>query len=341
MPKLKRQYSIAAIVIAGIALLIFGLNYLKGMDLLRRGHTYFAVYDDVSGINDATAVLFNGYKVGQVVGTNMLSDGTGRIAVAMQISEPRLKLTKDTRAELYNADLFNRAVRITLGTGAPAVPGDTLPGGAGLSLTESVSSQIDPLKRKAEAILASADSVLSAVQLILNDKARGDIDASFVNLRATMENINSTTRRLDAMLARESERVGSILNNVDAISKNLAANNQHISNIMANMDSATAALANGRLERMMADLEGTSKELRETMAKLKDGEGTLGKLMSDDSLYTSLNSSAHQLDLLLEDLRLNPHRYLSIFGRKDRLPKLSRSDIERIREAYPPQQNSK
>lgn len=336
MPKLKRQYSIAAIVIAGIALLIFGLNYLKGMDLLRRGHTYFAVYDDVSGINDATAVLFNGYKVGQVVGTNMLSDGTGRIAVAMQISEPRLKLTKNTRAELYNADLFNRAVRITLGTGAPAVPGDTLPGGAGLSLTESVSSQIDPLKRKAEAILASADSVLSAVQLILNDKARGDIDASFTNLRNTLENINATTRKLDELIAKESGHISGILDNVDKVSTNLAANNAHITSILANMDSATAAFAHGRMERMMGDLEATTAELKDLMARMKSGEGTLGKIMSDDSLYHNLNAATHQMDLLLEDLRLNPHRYLSIFGRKDKLPKLSRSDIERIREAYPP-----
>lgn len=336
MPKLKRQYSIAAIVITGIALLIFGLNYLKGMDLLRRGHTYYAVYDDVSGINDATAVLFNGYKVGQVVGTNMLSDGSGRIAVAMQINEPRLKLTKDTRAELYNADLFNRAVRITLGTGAPAVPGDTLPGGAGLSLTESVSSQIDPLKRKAEAILASADSVLSAVQLILNDKARGDIDASFTNLRNTLENINATTRKLDELIAKESGHISGILDNVDKVSTNLAANNAHITNILANMDSATTAFAHGRMERMMGDLETTTAELKDLMARMKSGEGTLGKMMSDDSLYHNLNAATHQMDLLLEDLRLNPHRYLSIFGRKDKLPKLSRSDIERIREAYPP-----
>ena len=127
-----------------------------------------------------------------------------------------------------------------------------------------------------------------------------------------------------------------ILTNADKVGANLAASNQRITNILANMDSATAAFANGRLERMMADLEGTSKELKELMAGLKSGKGTLGKLMVDDSLYNNLNAATHQMDLLLEDVRLNPHRYLSIFGRKDKLPKLSRSDIERIREAYPP-----
>lgn len=338
MPKLNRQYSIALMVIAGILLLIFGLNYLKGLDIFQKNNIYHAVYGDVSGINDATPVLFHGYKVGQVVGTDMLGDGSGRIAVTMQINEDRLKLTKDSRAELFSADLFSRAVRISLGQGAPAEAGDTLLGGAELSLTESVGAQIDPLKRKAEGMLASVDSVLTALQLILNENARGDIDASFTNLRATLENINSTTHHLDQLMARESQRISSILANVDQVTGNLAANNERISSILANMDSATAALANGRLEQMMANIEATSNDLKATMARINEGEGTLGKLMTDDSLYNNLASATREMDLLMEDLRLNPHRYLSIFGRKDRLPKLSKSDIERIRAAYPPEE---
>lgn len=333
---IKRQYSIAILVIAGIALLIFGLNYLKGKDLLQRGHIYYGVYADVSGINDATPVLFHGYKVGQVLNSQMLADGSGRIALTLMIHAKQLRLTKDTKAELYSVDLFSRGVRITLGTGAPATSGDTLLGGAEMSLTESVGSQIDPLKRKVEALFASADSLLNSVQTILNPKARHDIDASFTNLRGTLENINSTTAKLDALIAKESGHVSGILANADKVGANLAANNQRISSILANMDSATAAFAHGRLERMMGELEGTSKELKDLMASLKNGQGTLGKLMADDSLYNNLNAATRQMDLLLEDVRLNPHRYLSIFGRKDKLPKLSRSDIERIREAYPP-----
>ena len=336
MPKIKRQYSIALMALGGIALLIFGLNYLKGLDLLAGRNTYVAVYDDISGVNDATPVLFHGYHVGQVVSSEMMPNGSGRIAVTFQINERGLKLTKDTHADIFSADLFSRAVRITLGAGVPAERGDTLIGGAEMSLTESVGSQIDPLKRKAEAMIAGVDSVLTALQTVLNPNARRDIDASFTNLRSTLENICSTTAKLDGLIAKESLQISSILGNVDQVTANLAANNDHLTHIFANMDSATAALANGRLERMMADMEATSKELKELMAGLKRGEGTLGKLMTDDSLYVNLNAATHQMDLLMEDLRLNPHRYLSIFGRKDKLPKLSNSDIERIRQAYPP-----
>lgn len=335
MLKIKRQYSIALMALGGIALLIFGLNYLKGLDLLAGRNTYVAVYNDISGVNDATPVLFHGFHVGQVVGSEMLADGSGRIAVTFQINERRLKLTKDSHAELYSADLFSRAVRIELGSGAPAQRGDTLIGGAEMSLTESVGAQIDPLKRKAETMLASVDSVLSAMQKVLNKDARGDIDASFTNLRATLENINATTRKLDDLVGKESGRISGILANVDKISGNLASNNARIGNILSNVDSATAAFAHGRMEKMMAELEGTMADLKATMARIKDGQGTLGKLATDDSLYVNLNSASRELDLLLEDLRLNPHRYLSIFGRKDKLPKLSKSDIERIRQTYP------
>ena len=231
--------------IGGIVLLIFGLNFLKGLDLLKGRNVYHAVYTDVSGINDATPVLFNGYKVGQVISTEMLPDGTGRIDVSFQIKENRLKLTKDTRVELFSADLFSRAVRVILGNGPEALRGDTLVGNAELSLTQSVGAQIDPLKRKAEGMLASVDSVLSALQLILNEDARGDIDASFTNLRATMENINSTTHGLDQLIATQTKHINAILCNLDTLSGALVANREHLDNIFTNMDSATAALANG------------------------------------------------------------------------------------------------
>ncbi|MEO8734844.1 MAG: MlaD family protein, partial [Flavobacteriales bacterium] len=277
MPKIKRQYSIALVVLGGIVLLVIGINYLKGIDLFKHHKTYYAVYADVAGIDNSTAVLYHGFKVGQVLGTELMADGSGRIAVTLEIDEPRLRVSKDSKAELFNADFFSRAVRIEMGTSSvEAQSGDTLSGGAELSLGESVTAQIDPLKRKAEGMLASVDSVLSSLQLILNKGARGDIDASFTNLRSTLENINSTTGRLDALIAKETTTVSSILGNVDKLSSNLAAHDEELDHIFTNLDSATAALANGRLERMMANLEATSTELKSTMDKINGGQGSLG-----------------------------------------------------------------
>lgn len=329
-------------VVGGIVLLYFGINYLKGLNLLQRRNVYFAVYADVSGINDASPVLYHGMKVGQVVRTEMLPDGTGRIAVAFQISEPRLVLPKDSRAEIYSSDLFTRAIQIVLGTsGVMSSAGDTLGGGAQLSLTESVNAQIDPLKKKAEGMLASVDSVLTAVQSILNINARKDIDASFNSLRGTMENVQGTTARINDMLDAESASIKGTLENLHKVSATFAAQSDAFTHIVNNADSITAALANGRLTKIMNDLTATSGQLRAIMQQVNEGQGTLGAMVKDDSLYHNLNSSARNLDLLLEDLRVNPNRYFSIFGKKDRLPKLSEADIERIQQAYQKQQGNK
>jgi phospholipid/cholesterol/gamma-HCH transport system substrate-binding protein len=121
--------------------------------------------------------------------------------------------------------------------------------------------------------------------------------------------------------------------NVTKLTSTLAANQERLNNIFANVDSLTATLANGQLERLLKDLSGTSNELKGAMAKINSGQGTLGKLVTEDSLYNNLEAASRELDLLLEDLRLNPNRYFSVFGKKDKLPKLSNSDVERIQQA--------
>ncbi len=326
-------------VIGGIVLLYFGINFLKGLNVLQGRNLYYAVYGDVSGINDASPVLYNGMKVGQVIGTEMLPDGSGRIAVAFQINEKRLTLPKDTKAEIFSSDFFTRSIRIIQGNSTElATKGDTLNGGAQLSLTETVNQQIDPLKRKAEGMLANVDSILTALQQVLNVDARKDIDASFSSLRGTLDNVKNTTQRLDALLAAETMTIHAVLDNLKKVSATLANNSDEIGRIFSNMDSLSASLADGRLDKILANVTATSDQLKATLAGLEEGKGTMGKLMKDDSLYVNLNQASHQLDLLLEDLRTNPNRYFSVFGKKDRLPKLSDADIERIQQSYQKQQ---
>ncbi len=335
MPKIKREYTIALMIIGALVLLYYGINYLKGLNVLGRKNIYYAVYPDVSGINDASPVLFRGMKVGQVIGTELVPDGSGNIAVAFQMSEERLKLPRDSRAEIYSSDLFTRAIQIIPGDSSVlAVAGDTLDGGAQLSLTESVTGQIDPLKRKAEGMLANIDSVLTALQRVLNADSQKEINGSFTSLHGALENVRNTTQRLDALLADETNTIKAAIENLNKVSATLANNSDELTRIFQNLDTLTGAMADGRLDKLMANVTSTSEQLKQAMTTVNEGRGTLGKLMKDDSLYVNLNSASRELDLLLEDLRVNPNRYFSIFGKKDRLPKLSDADIERIQQAY-------
>lgn len=333
--KIKREYSIAALVLSGIVLLIFGVNYLKGLDLLQKRNVYHAVYRDVSGVTSASPVFFNGLKVGQVVHTEMLPDGTGLIAVSFQLNERNLPLPRDSKVEIYSADLFSRALRVVLGSDSVkfAQPGDTLIGDTQLSLTDAVGQQIDPLKAKAEAMLANVDSVLTSLQHLLNEEAVSDIDSSFTSIRRVLEALSKTAQRLDQLVAVESVTLTATLRNMEKVSGTLAENSDELDRTFNNLDTLSAELAHGRLKKILDELALTSAELRKITTGINNGEGTMGKLMRNDSLYTNLNDASRELDLLLEDLRLNPNRYFSVFGKKDKLPKLSDSDVQRIREA--------
>jgi phospholipid/cholesterol/gamma-HCH transport system substrate-binding protein len=328
--KIKREYAIAALVVGGIGLLVFGVNFLKGLDLFQKRNVYHAVYSNVSGITGASPVYYNGYKVGQVIKTALLPDGSGHVVVSFQINEEALAIPKDTKVQIYSADLFTRALQVQLGTGPLAEAGDTLVGDVQLSLTDAVGAQIDPLKAKAEGMISKVDSVLNAFQQMLNKQTVSDIDSSFSSIRDALASLSRTTERVDALVAAESSTLSASLRNLETVSATLARNSASMDHIFTNLDTLSADLAKGRLRRIMDDMAQASGELKSIMAGLKNGEGTLGKLMHNDSLYTNLNAASHELDLLLEDLRVNPNRYLSIFGKKDRLPKLSDGDIERI-----------
>ena len=334
--KIKKEYTIALMVLAGIGLLIFGINFLKGLDLFQKRNVYHALYNDVSGINESTPVYYNGFKVGQVISTELMGDGTGRIAVGFQMNEEQLKFPKDTKVQIYSADLFSRSLKLLIGTSdVPAQPGDTLAGDAQMTLTDAVSSQIDPLKKRAESMIANVDSLLTRLQLILNDEAREDIDAGFTSIRKTLDALHRSAERIDALIAQESSSIGMVVENLEKVSANLVGYNEGIVKILNNMDSVTSTLAAGRLDSIMQDMSVSSSQLKVMMNRMENGEGTLGALLKNDTLYTNLESASRELDMLLEDVRLNPNRYvnISLFGRSDKLPKLSKSDVERIKGA--------
>jgi phospholipid/cholesterol/gamma-HCH transport system substrate-binding protein len=332
--KIKREYTIALMVLAGIGLLIFGINYLKGLDLFQKRNVFHAIYHDISGINESTPVFYNGFRVGQVIESELMQDG--RIKLSFQIDEGDLVIPEDTKVQIYSSDIFSRSLKLLMGKSrTPALRGAVLEGDSQMSLTDAVSSQIDPLKKRAESMIANVDSLLTRLQLILNDQATADIDSGFTSIRKTLEAFQRSAERIDALIVAESNNISSTVQNLQKITENVVSYNEKLVSILSNVDSVTSVMARGDLEKIMNNMNESSTQLKSIMAGLEAGEGSMGALLKNDSLYTNLESASRELDLLIEDLRVNPNRYmhLSVFGRKDRNPKLSRSDVERIKES--------
>lgn len=309
----SREIKIGILSVATILLFIWGFNYLKGRDVLMRQISIYTVYDQVNGLVESNPVLINGVKIGQVNKISFHPDRSGRILVELIISS-KVEIPANSTALLTGADLMgNREIHVLMGNSIlMAGHKDTLQSSTQISLQEEVSRQMLPIKRKAEDLISQMDSVLAVVQLIFNAETRKNITQSISSIQYTVKNLESSTQKLDETIANEASRLASIMQYAESITRNLHNNNELISNIIQNMSDISDTLASEEIKKTIADAQQSIGNLNNIMEKIDQGEGSIGLLVNDKELYHNLEASSKQLELLLEDIRKNPKRYLKI-----------------------------
>ncbi len=297
--------------ILALALFIWGFNFLKGKNILRKQYFYYAKYENIEGLEVANPVLINGLRVGQVNKVYFSPDLSGKIIVLMMLNQD-FPVPSNSIARIISADLMgSKSIDLKLGTDATlAQPGDTLASSTEASLKDEVNAQVQPIKVKAENLLSSIDTLVVAIQTIFNESARDNLVKSFDDIRLTFNNLERTTSNIDTLVGTEATRIASILENIDSISYTLSENRESISNIIVNMETFSDSLAQVDISGTFKKADATLAELEGILAKINEGEGTIGMLMHNDTLYMEINKSAEELNKLLEDIRLNPKRYV-------------------------------
>lgn len=292
--KYSKELVIGLTTFAAVICFIWGYNFLKGKNVFTPKRDYYAFYENVHGLEVGQPVTINGFKIGQVTGISFDYSFNGPLLVAFHISEP-IDFTSDTKVRIYDMDIMgSKGLQVDLGTSKlMASPGDTLAGDIQISLTEQVTKQFVPIKAGTEKLVSILDSTLRSITT-LTDKASLLIEANHTNLTNAVENIDT----LASVFTAQREEITSILNNLNVFTEDL---------VKANVDEAI-----GTLNKTMTDLNSV-------IADVKSGEGSLGKLIQDDDLYSEMNETLSQLELLLLDMRENPKRYVhfSLFGRKE------------------------
>lgn len=311
--KFSREFKIGFIFVLATAVLIWGFSFLKNKNILYKERVMIAVYNHVNGLNPSNPVFINGVKVGQVGKVFFNPDMKGDIIVQIVLTD-KFPIPSNSVARIFSVDLMgSKAVEILLGTGPGyAQNGDTLITEIETSLKDAVNQQILPLKLKAEDLLSSLDTMVVAMQGIFSKDAREDLTASIKSIRQTFSNLESTTHNLDTLVDTESSRLSSILYNIDMITRNLNNNSQEINRVLDNLATLSDTLASSNISGVISNLDQTIGDLSLIMARIEKGEGTLGLLINDDKLYKDLEKSALELNLLLEDIRLNPKRYVRV-----------------------------
>jgi phospholipid/cholesterol/gamma-HCH transport system substrate-binding protein len=314
--KISKEFTIGIIFVLAILILVWGFNFLKNTEMFSKEKVLFAMYKNVDGLERSGPIFINGVKVGQVSKVYFDPSLNGDIIVELKFKE-NFPIPDNSIARIFSVDLMgSKAVNIVLGNSPVIVEdGDTLRTEVETSLKDAVNQQIAPIKVKAEQLLSSIDTMVAAIQGVFNKDIREDLSASIKSIRHTMTNLESTTQNLDTLVYTQSGRLSSIIYNIDQITLNLKNNSQQINRILYNLATISDTVAQADIAGIARNLNQTITTLSSVLNKLDTGEGTLGLLINDDKLYQDLQNSASELNRLIEDIRLNPKRYvrLSVF----------------------------
>ena len=305
--KLSREIKTAFLVIGGVLLFIYGYSFLKGSSLLERDKTIYAIYDEVEGLVPGAKVTINGLSVGKISKIDFLAKST-RIILTMKIRE-ELDFSVNSKALLYETGLIGGmavAIKPVFDKSRSIISGDTLKSDIKPGLTELINRQIAPLQDKISSMLSSADSLFLGVSNVLDNNTQ-------LNLKTTLQNLSNTTQNLN-------EASYSLIKILDDNENNLKKTFLNFANTSANLKTITDSISNANIELTISQFNNTLNGLNSIVSSIDSGNGTLGKLVNDESLYKSLNDASEELESLISDLKNHPKRYinLSIFGKKEK-----------------------
>lgn len=305
--KLSREIKTAILVIAAIALFIWGYSYLKGKDLFTNYKTFYVEYKNVEGLTISSPVTINGFTVGKV-NSIKIDNKTANILVEMQINSD-FPISKSSVAEIYSPSPIGGkqlAIIPNISDSVLAVDGDYLKSSSKLGLTDELASQLEPLRDKISKLLDNANTMLESVNDILDKKSKGDLKNSLATLNETMNEFHKASQSLNGILDDNKKQIGGIVTDFKKVSSDFTT--------------ISDDLNKSKLGETAENLKKTLANVDKILADLDSGKGTVGKLLKDDSFYTNLSKTSKELELLLQDLRLNPTRYVnvSLFGKKNK-----------------------
>jgi len=313
MKKISNEVKVGATAVITIVVFIWLYNYLKGKDLLSSTASYYAIYENIGGLTESNPVEINGYKAGVVQSINFINDKSGRLLVKLSI-EKGFTLPENTIAEVTTASLIaGMKIRLIFGDG-PGVykNGDTIPGRMAESILTTLENEIGPLKEKVESMIISLDSVLTGINEVLTPQFTADV-------RGSMANLSNTTKSLDDVISSKKAELKTMIDSFSKFSAMLASNSDKFDNTISNLSSVSDTIVSADIYNTINNLKSTLEMTSALLSGMNEGKGTTGQLFTNDSLYSNLSNSLESLNLLLEDMKANPKRYVqfSLFGRKN------------------------
>lgn len=310
--KISNEVKVGAVALITIIAFILMFEFLKGTALFTSTDTYHIVYDNIAGLTESNPVEINGYQAGVVQDVRLINDGSGKILVSLSVDK-NFNVPEDTRAEITTATLI-AGMKIVLKMGESSEMchnHDTLQGYVATSIIERLGQTISPLEGNITSIIVRLDSVVTALNSVFTPEMTG-------NIRSAMSDVSSVTSDLKEVTNSSKDELTAAIGNLQTFTAMLSANSTTLDSTLKNIGGISEELASADLGTTLSSLRSSLSGLENIVKGLSQGEGSAGKLMTNDSLYNNLSNTLGNLDLLLRDMRENPKKYVhfSIFGKK-------------------------
>lgn len=309
--KITREAKIGFFAILCLASMFWGINFLKGKNIFSPNHIYYAIFEQVDGLENTNPVLINGFKVGLVKNIKFEEENTGRFLVTLLVGK-KYQIPRNTVAKLISTSLLGgKAIKLEVIKGDKYFyPGDTLPAQIETGLIDQLGHQIAPVKKKAESLMVEFERTLNIMSEVFNEDNRAQLSQSFVNLNKALYSINQTAAELDTTLSPNGT-LRKMLINIESISANLKNNNKDITKIVKNFSAISDTIAKINIASTMIQVDSAMRQFNSVITKVNSGKGTLGNLIKNDTLYNNIENASKSLDNLLRDIKENPKRYIN------------------------------
>lgn len=313
--KINNEVKVGLLTIIALAMLILGFNFLKGKDIFNKTKKIYAVFEKLGSLTKSNEVKINGLPIGTVYEMEEVDKNVSGIKVTISLTrDVNIPTNSVAYISAPTIGLGSSSIIIERGTSTEFLKdGDQISTRIDEGLLGGLSAELSPTIAKIREALDSLSVVFGSINRLLNSETKG-------NIQEMIANLNMASHSLNKLLDSEHGALAHSLNNLSAFTDNLKKNNDSISAIISNAKQFTGQLSELELKQTVDSLQATISSLKSTSDKLASKDGTLGALINDRQLYDKLNDVILSAEILLDDIRLHPKRYvnISVFGKKDK-----------------------
>lgn len=317
--KLNNETKIGLMAIIGIAILVIGFNFLKGKGLFKKENKVYAVFDDAQGLVKSNPVMINGLQVGRIENLDGGRD-MKKILVTVSLSKD-VNIPTNSLAVINPNLLGSPTLEIQLGNATTYVKkGDTLLTTMNGGAFDQAMKIINPVLYEVRNAVKSLDSVLTTITNVFDNKTKDNIRSMIGNFNLASASFVATSASLQKMMDSQNSDLAHTLKNVNSFTDNLNKNNGKLDSIMENTKTFTQKLSALDLAKTLDTLNVAINNFKKSTEKINSREGSIGLLLNDKTLYNNLESTTNKINILLDDIRVHPRRYVnfSVFGKKDK-----------------------